>query len=221
MCGRYSLAEPGKIAERFDAEPASGPLSASWNVAPGQSLPVITRNSPNKVEVMRWGLIPSWAKDPKIGYKMINARGETVAEKNSFRSAFKSRRCLVPATGYYEWKREGLEKLPYFFRLKSADLFSFAGLYEHWHNAEGNLLSTYTVITTEPNRVAERVHDRMPVILPREAEETWLSQDSTADQLMGLLVPYPEEDMDAYQVSQQVNSPVNNGEALVAPLNSL
>lgn len=220
MCGRYTLAEPGKVAERFNAEAADVALRASYNVAPGQSLPVITRNSPNKVEVMKWGLVPSWAKDPKIGYKMINARGETVAEKPSFRSAFKSRRCLIPSTGYYEWKKDGTLKQPWFYRLKSEDMFSFAGLYERWHDAEGKEMSTYTIITTVPNSLAEQVHDRMPVILQKGAEDAWLSSETPHEQLLDMLIPYPVEDMEAFPVSQQVNSPVNNGEALIAPMNS-
>ncbi len=212
--------ETQKIAERFQSDAAGIELKPSYNIAPGQSLPVVTRNSPNKLEIMKWGLVPSWADDVRIGYKMLNARGETVAEKPAFRSAFKSRRCLVPTNGYYEWKKEAGHKVPYLFRLKGGGLFSFAGLYERWHAAEGNELSTYTVITTRPNTLAEQVHDRMPVILQPGAEDAWLNSETPVEQLLGLLVPYPEEDMEAFPVSSDVNKPVNNSEALVLPINS-
>ena len=215
MCGRYTLFLQGKLKDRFktmnDLE-----VRPNYNVAPGQTMPVVTRHSPNSLELMQWGLVPSWAKDPKIGYKMINARGETVAEKPSFRSALKRRRCLVPSTGFYEWKREGDAKTPMFIHLKDQELFSFAGLYEHWQDANGNELMSYTIITTTPNSLMEGIHDRMPVILNPADEDEWLNPEiEDAAQLQRLLVSYPADQMEAYAVSLSVNSPKNNNELLL------
>lgn len=165
MCGRYVLADTEKLEERFQLQ--SRPLDAppSWNAAPGQIMPVVTRHSPNRLEMMKWGLVPSWAKYPKIGYKMINARAEGIQDKPSFRTAIRKRRCLVPSSGYFEWKQQGTQKVPYYFRLQDQGLFAFAGLYEARHDAEGQELMTYTIITTAPNRLAAEVQNRMPANL--------------------------------------------------------
>lgn len=215
MCGRYTLFLQGKLKERYQASNELE-LRANYNVAPGQIMPVITRNSPNKIELMKWGLVPSWAKDPKIGYKMINARGETVAEKPSFRSALKKRRCLVPSTGFYEWKREGDVKTAMLIKCLDQEIFSMAGLYEHWQDDHGNELMTYTIITTSPNKLMESIHDRMPVILGKDQEEEWLNPDvEDPAQLQRLLNPYDTKVMEAYPVSSDVNSPRNNVAQLV------
>lgn len=233
MCGRYSLAaaSPDDLALRFDAEGASlailPPRLPSYNVAPGQVLPVVTRNSPNRLVPMKWGLVPSWAGDPKIGYRMINARGETVGEKPSFRKAFRQRRCLVPTSGYYEWKSDAgsRKKQPFYYSMQGR-LFAFAGLWEEWHgtDTEGNALdlTTFTIITTTPNFLAAQVHDRMPVILPdKEAEKKWLDPATSMEELGALLVPFGSDDLTAHPVSTQINSVANNGEALIAPMDSL
>ena len=163
MCGRYVLQQPERLKKRFNAS-NSVDVRPNYNAAPGQLMPVIVKNSPNRIALMKWGLVPSWAKDPKIGYKMINARSEGIQDKPSFRHAIKAQRCIVPSSGYYEWKKEGKDKVPYLFRLISEDIFGFAGLYEHWHGDHGNELETFTIITTSPNELAAIVHDRMPVI---------------------------------------------------------
>lgn len=168
------------------------------------------------------GLIPSWAKDDKIGNKMINARAETVAEKPAFRSAFKSRRCIVPASGFYEWKKVERGKQPFYFYLKDKPVFGFAGLWEEWRDTEsGEILETCTIITTEANEVLLPVHDRMPVILKAEDYELWLeTKVKDQDKLENLLKPYPSEEMSSHQVGRQVNNPGIDSEELIAELNS-
>jgi len=163
MCGRYTLDQVEALRARFMAENGLEGFRATYNAASGQSLPGVTRNSPNCVELMRWGLVPAWADDPKVGYRMINAGAETVAEKPAFRSSFRSKRCLVPVTGYYEWKKEGTKKQPYYYRLREQEAFALAGLSAEWHDAQGNELRSFAVITTAAIELAAEVHDRMPV----------------------------------------------------------
>ncbi|GJQ59302.1 MAG: hypothetical protein SCALA701_21030 [Candidatus Scalindua sp.] len=167
--------------------------------------------------MMKWGLVPFWAKDPKIGNRMINARAETLDKKPSFRHLLKSKRCLVPGSGFYEWKRVGKSKLPHYIKLKKREIFSFAGLYDIWRDGEGSELKTFTIITTEPNSTLRPIHDRMPVILRQECEEAWLGVGSPAlnnDALMAMLRPYPD-DVDVYIVSNEVNSPTNDNPQLI------
>lgn len=220
MCGRYTLAEPGLIAERFDAAELPEPLFPTFNAAPTRRLPVVVRNSPNRIALMRWGLIPCWAKDAAIGNRMINARAETLAEKPAFKRPLKSQRCLVPATGFYEWRREGKVKQPYLFGLTDEPIFAFAGLWDAWRDpASGDKVYSYTVITSAPNPLMAPIHDRMPVILDRHAESIWL--DPTVDDpelLVSLLKPYPAEPMTAFAVSRSVNSVANDGPELIEPL---
>ncbi len=215
MCGRYTLIQTGDLGERFGAPEVPDGLRPSFNAAPGQDLPVVTGGGPHKVEVMRWGLVPSWAKDPRIGYKMINARAETAAEKPSFRASFKSRRCLVPASGYYEWKREGGKKQPYYFTVKGEDLFALAGLWAEWRDENGNALQSFTILTTEPNALAAGVHDRMPVILGREHEASWLDGNTAPKVILETLQPLDPERMEAWPVSARVNSPHHNDPVLI------
>jgi putative SOS response-associated peptidase YedK len=187
-------------------------LQSSYNVAPTQEVPaVVASNGGRRLEVLRWGLIPSWADDPEIGSRMINARSETVAEKPSFRRAFKERRCLIPANGFYEWRKENGGKQPYYFRMKDGRPFAFAGLWESWDRHGGGEIQSCTILTTDANDLVSEIHHRMPVILPQEDYELWL--DSTLrepDQLLPLLAPYPTNDMEAYPVSRRVNNPSNN-----------
>jgi putative SOS response-associated peptidase YedK len=216
MCGRYGFVPGDTFEERFEVEHTQEPLLPSYNVAPGASMPVVVRNSPNRVERMRWGLIPFWAKDPKISYKTINARAETVAASPVFREAFKRRRCLVPASGFYEWQQTERGKLPYFIHLKDMQLFAFAGLYDVWKDAEGNELRSYTIITTIPNELLQPIHNRMPVILHPEDEAMWLDpkmNDTKA--LRHLLNPFPDALMEAYVVSRAVNTPANDMPGLI------
>jgi putative SOS response-associated peptidase YedK len=167
--------------------------------------------------MVRWGLIPSWAKDEKMGARMINARGETVAEKPSFRSAVKTRRCLIPADGFYEWVRTGEGKQPHFIHFADARPFAFAGLWERWTKGGGEPLDTCTIITTSPNELIEDLHDRMPVILPADRYTEWLEPSPlNPDRLQELLVPHPAEGMEAYPVSTFVNKPANDGPECIA-----
>jgi putative SOS response-associated peptidase YedK len=218
MCGRYSLVPTENLAARFDAQQEQLSLQPRYNVAPSQSLPVVVRNSPNRLVEMQWGLIPSWSKEPRAQFSTINARAETIAKSPVFRGPFKSRRCLVPASGFYEWQRTSNGKQPFCIRLKDDDLFAFAGLYDIWHDADGNELYSYTVITTTPNELVAPIHNRMPVILRRDDEDVWLDKATEPARLRALLVTYPAGEMEAYPVSRAVNNPANEGAELMQPL---
>jgi len=219
MCGRYGFVPGKNFDERFQVEHQQETLLPSYNVAPGATMPVVVRNSPNRVELMKWGLIPFWAKDPKNSYKTINARAETVATSPAFRESFKRRRCLVPASGFYEWQQTERGKLPYFIHLKDIELFAFAGLYDVWQDAEGNELRTYTIITTTPNDLVQPIHNRMPVILHPDDEAMWIDpkmNDTAA--LRALLQPFPNALMEAYPVSRAVNTAAIDTPALIEPV---
>ncbi len=218
MCGRYSLVPTESIAARFDIQQEQLTLLPRYNVAPSQSMPVVVRNSPNRLVEMQWGLIPSWSKEPRAQFSTINARAETVTKSPVFRGPFKSRRCLVPASGFYEWQRTDQGKQPFCIRLKGGELFAFAGLYDVWHDAEGNELYSYTVITTAPNDLVAPIHNRMPVILRQEDEPAWLDKEANPARLLSLLVGYPAEKMEAYPVSRAVNNPANEGAELMQPV---
>ena len=215
MCGRYSLVPTESLAARFDIQQQQLTLVPRYNVAPSQSMPVVVRNSPNRLVEMQWGLIPSWSKEPRAQFSTINARAETITKSPVFRGPFKSRRCLVPASGFFEWQRTERGKQPFCIRLKDEDLFAFAGLYDIWHDAEGNELYSYTVITTTPNDLVASIHNRMPVILRQEDEDVWLDKESDPAQLLALLKAYPADKMEAYPVSRDVNSPANEGAELM------
>jgi putative SOS response-associated peptidase YedK len=211
MCGRYTLSTSiDKLAEEFDLSGSLPDLQSSYNVAPTQEVPAVMEgNGGRRLEMLRWGLIPSWADDPGIDNRMINARSETVAEKPSFRRAFKERRCLIPADGFYEWQKTNGSKQPFYFRMKDWRPFAFAGLWESWYG-DGEIRSC-TILTTAANNLVGEIHPRMQVILPHEVYDLWL--DSTVqdrDQLLSLLAPYPTEDMEAHPVSRRVNNPSNN-----------
>jgi putative SOS response-associated peptidase YedK len=193
------------------------PFTPRFNIAPTQPVPVVrcspeNRDSEREFVWLRWGLIPSWAKDPAIGNRMINARAETVAQKPSYRAAFRRRRCLVVADGFYEWQRAGRQKQPYFIRMRDDRPFAFAGLWEAWEGADHSALETCTLLTTEPNELMQPIHNRMPVILAADAYEQWLDPaGQEADSLSRLLGPYPPDEMVAYPVSTYVNSPTHDG----------
>jgi len=177
---------------------------------------VIAENGKRKLEMLHWGLIPSWAKDPEVGNKMINARAETVAEKPSYRKAFKERRCLILADGFYEWQKTDSGKQPFYIRMEDESPFAFAGLWESWQN--GRKIRSCTIITTSPNEVAAQVHNRMPVILHPEDYEMWLDPDFDERELLTtLLKPFPAEAMEAYPVSRKVNRPANNDPEVIEP----
>lgn len=225
MCGRYSLVFEFDVLEgRFRLVGGIQlPLLPRYNIAPTQKVLVITNDgTANHPETMRWGLIPSWAKDPSIGSRLINARAETVAEKPSFRTALRRRRCLIPADGFYEWRKEGSRRIPMRITLKSGEPFAFAGLWESWKNPEGQWVKSCTIITTEPNEVMAPIHNRMPVILLPDVESLWVdpkAEDLTT--LVGLLAPYPAEDMEAYQVSTAVNSSKSNVPECIARISPM
>ena len=224
MCGRYAQrADPKRLAKEFKVSEVPG-VRPRYNIAPTQEV-LAVRESPDGREMtfLKWGLIPSWAKDAAIGAKLINARSETVEEKPSFRDAFRRRRCLIPADGFYEWRKEGGRKQPYFFRHKEERPFGFAGLWDRWEGEDGQVINSCTILTTEANGVLRPVHDRMPVILRPEDYEPWLEAGERERSLLReLLRPYPEEEMTGYPVSPAVNSTRGGGPELIAeaPLNS-
>ncbi len=218
MCGRYAIPDPTDIPVHFKGTRIGYDLKPRYNAAPSEDLPVIVNDTQKHVELMRWGLIPFWAQDEKIGYKMINARAETLQVKPSFRKALTLQRCIIPAGGFFEWKQVDKEKIPYYIFLKNQHVFGFAGLYDIWHDKEGRELKTYTIITTKPNALVEPIHDRMPAILEKKDEEEWLNPDETEPtRLVKLLHPYPTGEMDAYPVSRLVNSPANDTKAVIEP----
>lgn len=190
-----------------------------YNIAPSQNAPVILNENEKSIQLLRWGLIPSWAKDPKIAYQLYNARAETIAEKPSFRNAFKKRRCLIPADGFYEWRMEsdGKTKTPMRVRLKSKEPFTFAGLWETWKDPQEKESRTFTIITTEPNEVLQPIHNRMPVIMKPEDEEAWLDPQADLKHLTKILMPYSSNAMEAYAVSKLVNSPKHDSPDCIEP----
>ena len=218
MCGRFTLVSPYvAVTERFHAA-APPDLRPRYNIAPGQDVLCVIRDVENRIEPLRWGLIPFWAKDPSIGNRLINARAETVAEKPSFRSAFAKRRCLVVADGFYEWRPAGKRKVPVYIFLKSKKPFGFAGLYESWKDPGGKEIRTCTIITTEANEIVRPIHDRMPVILPEGAEDRWLDPaEGSRERLQAILTPYPAGDMAAFDVTSIVNSAAHDAPDCITP----
>jgi putative SOS response-associated peptidase YedK len=219
MCGRYTLASPTeRLAEEFGVDAASIELAPNYNVAPTQQVAaVLDEGGQRRLEVLRWGLIPPWADDPGIGSRMINARSETAPGKPSFRRAFRERRCLIPADGFYEWQRTNGAKQPYYIHMEEGRPFAFAGLWESWSKGGEGEVRTCTILTTGANALVGEVHDRMPVILAHDAYDVWLDPASERDELTGLLAPYPVDEMEAYPVSRFVNSPSNNDPRCIEP----
>lgn len=221
MCGRFTLtASVEQLIDRFDIEffLQEEEYSPSFNVAPSQSvLAVINNGMHNKMGFLRWGLIPPWAKDMSIGYKMINARAETLTEKPSFKNAYKKKRCLIIADSFYEWKQvDNKTKIPMRIKLKSDDLFAMAGLWENWMSPEGKSIFSGSVITTIANDLVKDIHDRMPVILRPEDEKNWLDPSMNDSSLLNdLLKPLDHQLMETYEVSSLVNSPKNNSIELI------
>jgi putative SOS response-associated peptidase YedK len=218
MCGRFSLTQSAQtLARIFQLETVPDWLPR-YNIAPTQSVATILQaEAEQQFRLLRWGLVPSWAKDLAIGTKLINARAETIAEKPSFRSAFKQRRCLVLADGFYEWKRMGVKKQPYYFQLQDGQPFAFAGLWEHWQG-NGAAVESCTIITTQANAVVESVHDRMPVILAPQDYASWLSSTTPIEQLHNLLHPYSTNGMKGFAVNSVVNSPASDRPECIQPL---
>jgi putative SOS response-associated peptidase YedK len=224
MCGRFAQrSDPKSLAKEFKVAEAPA-VEARYNIAPTQNiLGVRAVSDEREMTFFKWGLIPSWAKDTSMGARLINARAETVEEKPSFRQAFKQRRCIIPADGFYEWRREGGKKQPFFFRMRDERPFGFAGLWERWEGEAGEAINSCTILTTEANEVLRPVHERMPVILHPDDYELWLDADARKrDLVKELLRPYAAEEMLGYPVSATINSPRNQGANLVerATLNS-
>ncbi|HEX3050142.1 MAG TPA: SOS response-associated peptidase [Aggregatilineaceae bacterium] len=223
MCGRFTLTEtnPDVLAQTFNLGTVPADLPPRYNIAPTQPVATVVNNphsGENELVIMRWGLVPSWAKDLSIGNQMINARYETAAEKPAFRSALSRRRCLVIADGFYEWKKDGADgKMPMYIALQGHPPFGFAGLWERWTEpASGEVISTCTILTGEPNELIAPIHNRMAIIVPRDDYEEWLDPAQTdAKQAAALLRPYPAGGMMVYPVSKRVNSPSYDGPELI------
>jgi len=225
MCGRYTLI---KLADFTDMFPwirppehlGDVPDAARYNIAPSQPIAVVPNDGKNQVEFFRWGLVPSWAKDESIGNRLINARGESLAQKPMFRTALKRRRCLIPADGFYEWKKspDGKTKTPMYIRMKGGRPFAFAGLWDRWTSPDGSELLSCTIITGPPNALVKPIHDRMPAILSGDAAKKWIKPgEMGSEESAKLLKPYPAKEMEAYPVSRRVNSPATDSKDLIEP----
>lgn len=221
MCGRFTLTvDPAEIADTFGNFEFPAQFAPRFNISPTQPVLVIPNDAKNRADFFIWGLIPAWAKDPAIGNKLINARGETLAEKPSFRGGFKYKRCLIVADGFYEWKTlpGSKTKTPYFIHMKDRKPFAFAGLWDEWHSPDGDSVRTCTIITTEPNQLMSTLHNRMPVILHPDDYQQWLDPTpQTPDKLLHLIKPFPADAMAAYPVSTLVNKPANDRPECVVP----
>ncbi|RZK33422.1 MAG: SOS response-associated peptidase [Hymenobacter sp.] len=219
MCGRYTIISPSPaLAKRFNAAEPTAP-APNYNAAPSQVLPIITNAAPGQIQLVSWGLVPSWSRDPAGGPKPINARAETLAEKSSFRQLLARRRCLVLADSFYEWQdASGKTKTPHRILLKDEQPFAFAGLWDEWvDKASGEVHPTFTIITTDPNELMAKLHNRMPVILPGpEAEHAWLADNLSAAQHQQLLLPYDTSLMREYAITTRVNSPAHNDPEVLA-----
>lgn len=222
MCGRFTLHTPiSDLQLAFKGFAFPDEVEPHYNIAPSLSILTISNDGEREVSAARWGLVPFWAKDPKIGNRMINARSETLASKPAFREAYQHKRCLILADGFFEWKKsaDGKTKTPMYITLADRRPFAFAGLWDTWKQEDGERLKTCTIITTEPNALMADIHNRMPVILPPTAYELWLDPDTTEpDVLNGLLAPYPADDMVAHPVSNKVNTPKNDTPDCIEPV---
>jgi putative SOS response-associated peptidase YedK len=221
MCGRFVLENTPEQIMKVYRLSSLPDLSPRYNVAPGQQIAVVRQHNGGDRELafLQWGLVPPWAKDPAIGYKMINARSETVQEKPSFKQALQARRCIIPVSGFYEWEKSGRDRIPHYIHLRGGDVMSLAGLWERWKSPEGVELQTCTILTTSANSLIKKLHDRMPVILHREEFGLWLNKDiDDVKQLAELFHPYPSDQLAEYVVAKEVNSPGNDSPRLIAPV---
>lgn len=213
------LSHQKAIQDRFGIKKFDFEFTPRYNVAPQQKIPIVFKDTEVQLVGARWGLIPFWAKDPKIGNKMINARAETIAEKRVFIPAFKKRRCLIPASGFYEWQKIGKSKRPMTIRLQSQEVFALAGIYERWKSPTDKWILSCAIITTGPNNLMESIHKRMPVILRSDDEATWIDPDNDdLESLQSLLQPFSEDTLEAFEVSTYVNSPKNEGPMCIQPI---
>lgn len=219
MCGRFALfASSDEVAKRLHL-PESSLFESRYNIAPTQPVAAVRATAKgHELASFRWGLIPSWAGEPAIGNKLLNARCETVADKPSFRSAFRQRRCLIPASGFYEWQKQGAgRKQPYFIRPRDGGLFAFAGLWERWHDPHGETIETCTILTTEANELMRPLHERMPVIIEPASDGVWLDPHSSADALRALFVPFASDRIEAIPVGAWVSNPKHEGTRCLEP----
>jgi len=227
MCGRYGFIPEKDFNNRFEIDDRRSKIDGGnlkmedrYNIAPGEIVPVLTKNSPKKIEMMKWGLIPFWAKDPRIAYSTINARGEEIENKPAFRKPFRQQRCLIPASGFFEWRKvtedKKSRKIPYWIRLKNQVNFGFGGVYDVWKDTEGYEIKSFAIVTTAANDLMKEIHDRMPVILNAKDEDTWLdNRVSDIKLLKSLIIPYPSENMEAWRVADLVNNPGNNSPQII------
>jgi putative SOS response-associated peptidase YedK len=213
MCGRYRLSRRKQLVEEYFESPSEEEdWTPRYNIAPTQPVPAVRQTGASRIlSTMRWGLVPSWAADISIGSRLINGRSETVLEKPAFRDAFRARRCLIPADGFYEWKKSGKERYPFHFGMKDGSLFAFAGVWDRWKSPNGQVLESCSILTTSSNELLNDMHDRMPVILPQRHYRTWLTAPaSEAERLVELLVPFDASFMRRHAVSALVNKPQND-----------
>ena len=221
MCGRSSLTKTEKeLEKRFNATFYSEDLERynplpNFNVAPSHFLPVIKNDEQDNFRPVRWGLIPSWAKDTKLSFKMINARIETILEKNAYKRSMKSRRCIIPADGFYEWKKEGKTKQAFRIVRKDKSVYAYAGIWDEWINPDGETILSFSILTQPANDSIKDIHERMPVILKPEEEESWLSDDIAAQHLIDMILESPVEEFIPYEVSDKVNNVRNNDASLI------
>jgi len=219
MCGRFSNFSPLEVLrEIFRADPPDEPVYPRYNAAPGQRLIIIPMDDPQKMHLYKWGLIPHWARDPKIGNNLINARSETLKEKPAFRGSLQKGRCLVLADGFYEWGITAGRKIPYRIELKDRKPFSMAGLCSRWKDEAGKEIDTFTIITTNANTIVGTIHDRMPVIFTLEQEMKWLDPLIGPKEIDQYLLPYTVSDMEMYPISTLVNSPKNDIPEIIKPV---
>lgn len=220
MCGRFTLNKKAKkLAEELPDIEVDEHIEPRFNIAPNQPVATVLNDRTHKMTFTQWGLIPHWAKDPNIAFQTINARCETLLEKPSFKTPFKRKRCLIFADGYYEWRKSARrgQGEPMYFRMQNKRAFAFAGLWDEWHDKEGGLIITSTIVTTEANFLTKGIHHRMPVILNAEDYNLWLSYEDKQSKLEHLYQPYPSDEMEVYEVSTKVNSTSNDSPACIEP----
>lgn len=222
MCGRFTLTiDPADLQESFGEFSFPSQFAPRFNIAPSQPVLAIPNDGNNRADFFIWGLIPSWAKDANIGSRLINARGETLSEKPSFRGSYKYKRCLILADGFFEWKKQlnSKTKIPYYIHMKNRQPFAFAGLWANWNSPDGSQVRSCTIVTIEPNKLLAPLHNRMPVILSPETFKMWLAETpQTPQNLQPLIKPYPPDEMEAYPVSTLVNNPKNDKIECVVPV---
>lgn len=227
MCGRYALIQTSELAKRFDIDDdefqdITDSLKPRYNAAPEQIMPVITQaGDANHLELMQWGFMPPWAREPRdvFRYNTFNARSEGIFDKALWRRAVRDRRCLVPASGFYEWQQTAQGKRPYYIHANDADLIAFAGVYRYWEVEPGTKLGTYSILTTQANQTLAPIHNRMPVILDASTENLWLDPKAAPESVERLFTPYKDSKLDVYAVSKNVNTSRNDAASLLEPIN--